>query len=133
MPDVAITPDPTYLRTRPSDPLRRFRLTAESYGWVVEIFRHRIQETGTTIYRARLNGNELEIYGMTLHEVLNETADLLRERVSEWESEAGSELPWSIVRSRLASRDGERIEGQMAARKEARWSALFRRFKRCRT
>lgn len=107
---VKIIKDALYRRQGPKDPRYRFFVQNEEYGWTVNVDRYVLEETKQPLYKGLIISERMEVYGLTINEVMNEIAAMLEDRIGQWDAEGSSRVSFSRIRSHLSPDDAERIE-----------------------
>lgn len=107
---VKIIKDALYRRQGPKDPRYRFFVQNEEYGWTVNVDQYVLEETGQPLYKGLIISERMEVYGLTINEIMNEIAAMLEDRIRQWATEGASKVSFSRIRSHLSPDDAVRIE-----------------------
>ena len=100
----------SYRRQSPDDSRYRFLVQNQEYGWAVYVHEYVLKETGQPVYKGFIVSKGMEVYGLTVNEVVNEIAAMLEDRIGQWAAEGPSPVGFFRIRSHLSPDDAERIE-----------------------
>lgn len=124
---VKIIKDALYRRQGPRDPRYRYFVQNEEYGWIVNVDQYVLEETGQPVYKGLILSEGMEVYGLTVNEIMNEIAAMLEDRIGQWDTEGSSRVRFSRIRSHLSTDDAERIEQGFDRIQPGRLLSLFRK------
>jgi|GEM_PF-4981300 len=114
-----ITEDESYRPSLPEKAERVFRISLGPYRWDAMVWRLRIRDTGTILYKVSASEGH-SAYGLTLNEALNDIASIMKRELSC--AQDAKTVSFKDIRSYLDPADAAREEIKIA---QARSSKSF--------